>query len=74
MSRQKAPKLLKQTRFVSANTKMKFTSSADYFREMGERVRGWCECDGAGCSVCIASDALLEAANLVTLLSKNTPG
>ena len=56
---------LKQTRFVSGNTKKKFSTSADFFEEMGGRLYACCECDGRGCTICIAADALKEAAYLV---------
>ena len=55
----------KQKRYVSANSYERFVSAADFFEEMGGRLYACCECDGRGCTICIAADALKEAAYLV---------
>lgn len=60
-------KTAKQTRYVSANQKAKFATSADFYREMSARLGCLCECDGRGCTICIAADALAEAATLCEL-------
>ena len=62
-------KEIKQTRYVSANSKMKFRSSINFFEEMQERLACACECDGKGCSICIGADAFKEAITLLKLKS-----
>lgn len=55
-------------RFVSANSKRKFKSLGEWCVEMGSRLCSVCECDGRGCTDCIAADALKEAADALAAL------
>lgn len=49
-------------RFVTANSSQIFRSSVAFYRTMSDRLLSCCECDGRGCTICIAADALREAA------------
>ena len=49
-------------RYVSANHKARFKNLSDFLREMAWKLGSHCECDGRGCTDCIAADAMREAA------------
>jgi hypothetical protein len=53
---------MKITRFVSANVKQRFNSEPDYWRQLAADLYTLCECDGRGCTICIAAEQLIEAA------------
>ncbi len=61
---------MKQKRYVSANGKKTFADSEAFFSYMADRLAGYCECDGRGCTICIAADAFNEAIALCKLRNK----
>ena len=56
---------MKQRRCTSANVVQSFRTSEAFFRHMAGQLAACC--DGRGCTICIAADALEESAKLCEL-------
>ena len=59
---------MKHVRYISANSKKTFKSTDAFLDYMSEALGACCDCDGRGCTICIASDALREAASVIRML------
>ena len=51
-----------QKRYIGANYAKRFQDLPAYLEGMASSLSSCCECDGRGCTMCISSEALKEAA------------